>query len=565
MSFLDGTANTATPQPQRSHNTQTRHKPQTSSSRAYPAARPTAPLRSSAPGAPACATCVADSDDVSVTLHIMPCHLRLEHCSQITGSSPLWPRVGRGGEPFRALLRAYSAPSSHPRGRWSASPARRWRACSRPRLRDTSSSARGREAWPGEPSRCPSTVGKPRARLLLPDGDRGHAPAAKGVDGDRRDGRRFPPPPPRRPPVRPAERRSWDGCQARRHADSRSRRTRRSPSPPRSCSRRQRCSRDAAETQPHPPPPRRSSRGASDTSLACRPHLGSTSATPLPPLPRPPSWQVRHRLGVPDTETMAFMCAATMVNPSKRRLHGTMYVFETLAPSRGARVPAGGIAPHASRTSRSASCTRCLASSSRSPSRTATSRRQPQTKDVHHRRTQSATHRPGPPAPAPDPTPHCRRPRHPPPTSTPVPPREGAARDLHPQEGGRGHRARALGPQPLLPLLSRRRRRCLRRSPAAAETARSCQASPHAAGGCEQAIHRCRDQFVAKQSRQAPAPVPSPRFEQDSAPAPGASLLPRSRLDASCCEQDPHSEASQALVEASEMSSLPPPSPPLEA
>ena len=114
MSFLDGTANTATPQPQRSHNTQTRHKPQTSSSRAYPAARPTAPLRSSAPGAPACATCVADSDDVSVTLHIMPYHLRLVHRSQITCSSPLWPLVGRGGEASgpRLLLAGVSAVST---------------------------------------------------------------------------------------------------------------------------------------------------------------------------------------------------------------------------------------------------------------------------------------------------------------------------------------------------------------------------------------------------------------------------------------------------------------------
>ena len=96
------------------------------------------------------------------------------------------PTPGAGGPPL-------------PRG---AGGRARGRGCAH---RDTSSSARGREAWPGEPSRCPSTVGKPRARLLLPDGDRGHAPAAKGVDGDRRDGRRFPPPS-SPPPARAASR-----------------------------------------------------------------------------------------------------------------------------------------------------------------------------------------------------------------------------------------------------------------------------------------------------------------------------------------------------------------------
>jgi len=320
MSFLDGTANTATPQPQRSHNTQTRHKPQTSSSRAYPAARPTAPLRSSAPGAPACATCVADSDDVSVTLHIMPCHLRLEHCSQITGSSPLWPRVGRGGEPFRALLRAYSAPSSHPRGRWSASPARRWRACSRPRLRDTSSSARGREAWPGEPSRCPSTVGKPRARLLLPDGDRGHAPAAKGVDGDRRDGRRFPPPllPAARPCGQPSAGR---GTAVRRGA------TRTHAAGGRGAPHlRQEAAqgaRDAAETQPRRSPTHLRQDAPPEARATRRLHVGRTSAAPRPHLCH---LSLAHRLG---------RCATGSACPTRRR-------WPSCARRRWSTRPSGG-------------------------------------------------------------------------------------------------------------------------------------------------------------------------------------------------------------------------------
>jgi len=154
--------------------------------------------------------------------------------------------------------------------------------------------------------------------------------------------------------------------------------------------------------------------------------------------------KVRHRLGVPDTETMAFMCAATMVNPSKRRLHGTMYVFETLV---GFVHKMFGIK---------------------------------QQESVSYRHVSEVLRE----------------------TFT-----------LKREDGG------------IELVLS--------------VPNRSYLFYPAAVDDAFDAIHRCRDQFVAKQSRQAPAPVPSPRFEQD-----------------------PHSEASQALVEASEMSSLPPPLPP---
>ncbi|EOD08986.1 hypothetical protein EMIHUDRAFT_452928 [Emiliania huxleyi CCMP1516] len=276
MSFLDGTANTATPQPQRSHNTQTRHKPQTSSSRAYPAARPTAPLRTSAPGAPACATCVADSDDVSVV------------------------RLSRAA--LEGVLEA--------------------------------------EANLGRDFFCQMAI-EVTHRL-------------------------------------------------------------------------QKVSTAIAETGEAP-------RGLTQPADAALP----ISAKKL--------LKVRHRLGVPDTETMAFMCAATMVNPSKRRLHGTMYVFETLV---GFVHKMFGIK---------------------------------QQESVSYRHVSEVLRE----------------------TFT-----------LKREDGG------------IELVLS--------------VPNRSYLFYPAAVDDAFDAIHRCRDQFVAKQSRQAPAPVPSPRFEQD-----------------------PHSEASQALVEES--------------
>jgi len=143
--------------------------------------------------------------------------------------------------------------------------------------------------------------------------------------------------------------------------------------------------------------------------------------------------KVRHRLGVPDTETMAFMCAATMVNPSKRRLHGTMYVFETLV---GFVHKMFGIK---------------------------------QQESVPYRHVSEVLRE----------------------TFT-----------LKREDGG------------IELVLS--------------VPNRSYLFYPAAVDDAFDAIHRCRDQFVAKQSRQAPAPVPSPRFEQD-----------------------PHSEAAQALGEES--------------
>ena len=40
--------------------------------------------------------------------------------------------------------------------------------------------------------------------------------------------------------------------------------------------------------------------------------------------------KVRHRLGVADIESMAMMCQAAMVNPARRKSHGTLYVFESV-------------------------------------------------------------------------------------------------------------------------------------------------------------------------------------------------------------------------------------------
>mmetsp|Transcript_32827 Transcript_32827/g.104725 ORF Transcript_32827/g.104725 Transcript_32827/m.104725 type:complete len:775 (-) Transcript_32827:2169-4493(-) len=54
--------------------------------------------------------------------------------------------------------------------------------------------------------------------------------------------------------------------------------------------------------------------------------------SPMPPmvnLSAKKLLKVRHRLNIPDTETMALMAPATMINPARRRLHGTLYVFET--------------------------------------------------------------------------------------------------------------------------------------------------------------------------------------------------------------------------------------------
>ena len=39
---------------------------------------------------------------------------------------------------------------------------------------------------------------------------------------------------------------------------------------------------------------------------------------------------MRHRLGVADIESMAMMCQAAMVNPAKRKSHGTLYIFESV-------------------------------------------------------------------------------------------------------------------------------------------------------------------------------------------------------------------------------------------
>jgi len=40
--------------------------------------------------------------------------------------------------------------------------------------------------------------------------------------------------------------------------------------------------------------------------------------------------KIRHRLGTPDSETMACMMSCTMINPSKRKCHGTLYIFESM-------------------------------------------------------------------------------------------------------------------------------------------------------------------------------------------------------------------------------------------
>ena len=39
--------------------------------------------------------------------------------------------------------------------------------------------------------------------------------------------------------------------------------------------------------------------------------------------------KIRRRLGIPDTEHMACMTQCMMITPAKRKLHGTLYVFET--------------------------------------------------------------------------------------------------------------------------------------------------------------------------------------------------------------------------------------------
>ena len=494
----------------------------------------------------------------------MPCHLRLVHCTQITGSSPLWPRVGRGGESFRALLRANSAPSSHPRGRWSASPARRWRACSRPRLR-----------LPRHFFFCPRTRGLARRALSVPLHRRQTSGATSSARwrsrsrtgckrGRRRSQRRATLPPPLLPAARPCGQPSAGRGTAVRRGATRTHAAGGRGAP----HLRQEAAqgaRDAAETQPRRSPTNLRQDAPPEARATRRLHVGRTSAAPRPHLCH---LSLAHRLG---------RCATGSACPTRRRWPSCARRRWSTRPSGGCtarctssrrwRLPAGlACRQEASPLTRHGRVGRLRAQDvwhkaagvRLVPPRLGGSHRlRTYTTDAHRQQPTDPGHQPLPPT-----RPHTAADPDTPSTHLHARPAAGRCCARPSPSRGRTGASSSCSRSPTAPTSSipppstmpstqpRRRRDGPQLSGVSSR------------GGRLRTGHPPLPRPVCGQAVAAGArtrPVASLRAGQRAGP--GASLLPRSRFDASCCEQDPHSEASQALVEASEMSSLPPPPP----